>query len=93
MDAPDVREEIDRSIRDRASGDRLFGLLERTFLSRSLADIGKLRWRVLMIALVLVVLFVPLSQALMQVRNETLAAGRSGKRSASSPPGRPSSRR
>jgi uncharacterized hydrophobic protein (TIGR00271 family) len=75
MDAPDVREEIDQSIRERASGDKLFLLLERTFLSRSLADVGKLRWRVLMLGLILVVLFVPLSRALMQVRNETLARG------------------
>jgi uncharacterized hydrophobic protein (TIGR00271 family) len=73
MDAPDVREEIDQSIRDRASGDRLFLLLERTFLARSLADVGKLRWRILMLALILAVLFVPLSRALMQVRNETIA--------------------
>ena len=75
MDAPDVREEIDRSIRERASGDKLFVLLQRTFLSRSLADVGRLRWRVLMLALILAVLFVPLSRALMQVRNETLARG------------------
>jgi uncharacterized hydrophobic protein (TIGR00271 family) len=75
MDAPDVREEIDQSIRERASGDRLFLLLERTFLSRSLADVGKLRWRILMLGLILVVLFVPLSRALMQVKNETLARG------------------
>jgi uncharacterized hydrophobic protein (TIGR00271 family) len=75
MDAPDVREEIDRSIRDRASGDKLFLLLDRTFLARSLADVGKLRWRILMLALILAVLFVPLSRALMQVRNETLARG------------------
>lgn len=73
MDAPNVREEIDQSIRARASGDRLFVFLQRTFLARSLADIGKLRWRILMLGLVLVVLFVPLSRALLQVRNETLA--------------------
>lgn len=75
MDAPDVREEIDRSILDRASDDRLFLLLQRTFLARSLAHVGKLRWRILMLALILAVLFVPLSRALMQVRNETLARG------------------
>lgn len=75
MDAPDVREEIDQSIRDRASGDRLFLLLEQTFLARSLADVGKLRWRILMLAVILAVLFVPLSRALMQVRNETMARG------------------
>jgi uncharacterized hydrophobic protein (TIGR00271 family) len=75
MDAPNIREEIDQTIRDRSSGDKLFVLLQRTFLARSLADVGKLRWRILMLALILVVLFVPLSRALMQVRNETLARG------------------
>jgi uncharacterized hydrophobic protein (TIGR00271 family) len=75
MDAPNVREEIDQTIRDRASGDRLFGLLQRTFLAHSLADVGKLRWRIVMLGVILGVLFVPLSRALMQVRNETLARG------------------
>jgi uncharacterized hydrophobic protein (TIGR00271 family) len=75
MDAPNVREEIEQTIRDRASGDKLFGLLQHTFLARSLAHVGKLRWRILMLALILAVLFVPLSRALMRVRNETLARG------------------
>jgi uncharacterized hydrophobic protein (TIGR00271 family) len=75
MDAPNVREEIEQSIRDRASGDKLFILLQHTFLARSLAHVGKLRWRIVMLGLVLAVLFVPLSRALMQVRNETVARG------------------
>ncbi|MCW5965662.1 MAG: DUF389 domain-containing protein [Bryobacterales bacterium] len=75
MDSADVRQEIDNSIRERASEDRLFKLLRRSFLAGSLADIGRLRWRVVMILLVLGVLFVPLSQALLEVRNETLARG------------------
>ena len=75
MDAPNVREEIEQSIRDRASGDKLFILLQHTFLARSLAQVGKLRWRIVMLGLVLAVLFVPLSRALMQVRNETIARG------------------
>ncbi len=75
MDSSDVRQEIDTSIRERASGDRLFQILRRSFLAGSLADIGKLRWRVLMLVLVLGVLFVPLSQALIELRNESLARG------------------
>lgn len=73
MDAPDVREEIDESIRQSASQDRLYGLLQRTFLSKSLGDIGKLHWRVMMLGLPLVVLFVPLRRRLEQVRDETMA--------------------
>jgi uncharacterized hydrophobic protein (TIGR00271 family) len=73
MDAPDVRDEIDRSIRERSSSQPLFLLLNRTILARSLADVGRLRWRVLMLAAVLVALFVPLSRALLQVKNETVA--------------------
>lgn len=75
MDAPDVREEIDQSIRESASGDRLYGLLQHTFLGRSLADVGRLRWRALMLALVLVVLFVPLSRSLLQMKEETQVRG------------------
>nr|MCU0228442.1 TIGR00341 family protein [Bryobacterales bacterium] len=75
MDAADVREEIDDAIRERASRDRLFRWLRRSFLRGSLADIGKLRWRVLMLTLVLGVLFVPLSKSLIELRNESLARG------------------
>jgi uncharacterized hydrophobic protein (TIGR00271 family) len=73
MDAPDVREEISQSIREHASHDRLYLLLQRTYLSRYLAGIGRLRWRLLMLAVVLGALFVPLRKGLLQVRDETIA--------------------
>jgi len=73
MDAPDVRLEIDPTIRGRGAHDRLYILLANTRLARSLADIGKLRWRVTMLSVVLVVLFVPLRDSLLQLRDETVA--------------------
>src|SRR5579885_3180503 len=65
----------DRSLNPRAFGARQAVPAARSNDSRSLADIGKLRWRVLMLTVILAVLFVPLSRALMQVRNETVARG------------------
>lgn len=73
MDSPDVRETIEAAILERASPDRLYGLLKRTGISRAFGDIGKLRWRILMLVVVLVILFVPLRQSLLQVRDETIA--------------------
>ncbi len=73
MDAPEVRSEIDHAILERAPGDGLFKLMQKAGVSSALGDIGKLRWRVLMLVVVLALLFVPLRQALMQVRDETVA--------------------
>jgi hypothetical protein len=73
MDAPEARGEIDRSIRESSSRDRLYNILRQTALSRVLFDVGKLHWRVVMLVGVLAVLFVPLSRALNHVREETVA--------------------
>jgi hypothetical protein len=73
MDAPEVREKIDEAIHQQARSDKLYSLLRRTRLSGALGHIGKLQWRILMPLLVLAILFVPLSQALLQVRSETIA--------------------
>jgi len=73
MDSPEVRERIDASIRTSGKDDRLFQLLERTPLARSLAHVGQLRWRVVMIVAVLAMLAIPLRQSLLQLRDETVA--------------------
>ncbi|MEK7751174.1 MAG: DUF389 domain-containing protein [Acidobacteriota bacterium] len=73
MDAPDVRMRIDYGILERASPDRLYRLLAHTRLARGLGDIGQLRWRVLMLLVVLAILFVPLRQSLLHLRDETVA--------------------
>lgn len=73
MDAPELRMKIDYSIMEHASSDRLYRLLMKTRLARSLGDIGKLRWRVLMLVATLGALFVPLRQSLYQLREETVA--------------------
>jgi uncharacterized hydrophobic protein (TIGR00271 family) len=73
MDAPDVRGQIDAAIRERGTHDKLYSLLAHTRLARSLGDIGKLRWRITMVAVVLLILFVPLRDSLLQLRDETVA--------------------
>lgn len=73
MDAAEVRSKIDEAILERASGDRLFRILQKTGVSSAFGDIGKLHWRILMLVVVLALLFVPLRQSLMQVRDETVA--------------------
>jgi uncharacterized hydrophobic protein (TIGR00271 family) len=73
MDAPEVRLQIDEAIAARSSSDALYRLLQHTRLAQSLADIGRLRWRILMPVLVLGILFVPLRNALHQVRDEAVA--------------------
>lgn len=75
MDAPDVRGAIDQSIRERAPRDLLFHILKRAIPHRALGSIGKLHWRILMLAVILAILFVPLRNALDRVKDETSARG------------------
>jgi uncharacterized hydrophobic protein (TIGR00271 family) len=71
MDSPDVRAKIDSLILAGASRDRLYAVLHKTKLNAAFGDIGKLRWRIVMLIAVLAFLFVPLRKSLMQVRDET----------------------
>lgn len=73
MDARDVRARIDDLVLERASKDRLYLLVHETRLARPFGDIGKLRWRALMLLAVLAILYLPLKQALVQVRREAVA--------------------
>ncbi|MBI4907857.1 MAG: DUF389 domain-containing protein [Acidobacteria bacterium] len=73
MDAPELRMKIDYSILEHAGSDRLYRLLMNTRLARAFGDIGKLRWRVLMLVATLGALFIPLRQSLYQLREETVA--------------------
>jgi uncharacterized hydrophobic protein (TIGR00271 family) len=73
MDSPAVRGQIDAAIIERATRDRLYAVLQRAGLSRSFGHIGHLRWRIIMLVAVLGLLFVPLRQSLMQVRDQTRA--------------------
>jgi uncharacterized hydrophobic protein (TIGR00271 family) len=72
MDSPELRARIDNSIVEHASEDWLYRLLVKTRLARAFGDIGKLRWRVLMLVATLGALFVPLRQSLYQLREETV---------------------
>jgi len=73
MDSLDVRSKIDYSILERISKDRLYGMLQRTWLSGGFGNIGQLHWRILMLVVVLGILFVPLQRSLMQLRDEATA--------------------
>ncbi len=73
MDAADVRAEVERSIREHAVRDRLYHILQRTGLIAGVAQIGKLRWRILMVVAALAILYLPLRRGLMEVRDETVA--------------------
>ncbi len=73
MDAADVRHDIDRYIQQRAADDRLYRVIQPTALSGLVGHIGKLRWRILMVAVALAAVFIPLRNALMQVAREARA--------------------
>jgi uncharacterized hydrophobic protein (TIGR00271 family) len=72
MDAPDVRMKIGYAEMEAASPDRLYKLLTGTWIGRTFGDLGRLRWRVLMLLASLIVLFVPLRQSLYHLRDETI---------------------
>ncbi len=76
MDDPEVSLGIAQPLLERASHDSIYHWLEkRTAISRSFANLGKLRWRVLMLLVVLGAVLVPLSRALSQLTQELVARG------------------
>jgi len=72
MDSPSVRSTISESEMRHATGNRLYTLLHDTALGKLFGDVGQLRWRILMVAVTIGVLFFPLRASLMQLRDETL---------------------
>ncbi len=76
MDDPEVSLGIAQPLLERASQDRIYHWLEkRTAISRSFANLGKLRWRVLMLVVALGAVLIPLSRALSQLTQELVARG------------------
>ena len=76
MDDPEVSLGIAQPLLERASKDGIYHWLEkRTAISRSFANLGKLRWRVLMLVIALGAVLVPLSRALSQLTQELVARG------------------
>jgi uncharacterized hydrophobic protein (TIGR00271 family) len=73
MNAVGIREQIDATITQRAAQDWLYRILTSAGLSHTVGHIGKLRWRVGMLAGVLALLFFPLTKSLLQVRDEAIA--------------------
>lgn len=69
MDDPALREKIESSIGFHRRS-RLYVFLRHTAIGEALPNVGKLQWRVLMIVVVLVALFVPLRAALFQLKDE-----------------------
>ena len=71
MSSPVIRSEMEES----RKGERFAEKLSRGPLGRVLANSGQLRWRILMLVVLLAVIAVPLRTALMQVASETLIRG------------------
>jgi len=72
MDAAEVRSSISESRMRHATGNRLYALFHASLVGRVLGDVGQLRWRILMVAVTIGVLFFPLRASLMQLQDETL---------------------
>ncbi len=75
MDEPEVREAVAPSTREEARRGAFAPLLEKIHMQSAIGDIGKLRWRVLMVAITFVLLFIPLRNSLNQLAAETVARG------------------
>jgi hypothetical protein len=73
MDAPELQDHMSRVLAGRPAPDRLHRFLESTPWKRAVSAPGKLGWRFAMPLAALLVLFIPLRQALMQVRDESVA--------------------
>ncbi|HVZ23126.1 MAG TPA: DUF389 domain-containing protein [Vicinamibacterales bacterium] len=73
MDDETLLPEFDAIATNLARRDGLRALLLRTTHANPIGEGGTLRWRVLMLAVTLALLFVPLRRSLMEVRDETIA--------------------
>ncbi len=72
MDELEVREAVAPATRDEASHGPFATLIERIHMESAIGDIGKLRWRVLMLVITFVLLFIPLRNSLNQLTAETV---------------------
>ncbi len=75
MDEPEVREAVAPATREEARRGPFAALIETIHMQAAIGDIGKLRWRVLMLVITFVLLFIPLRNSLNQLAAETVARG------------------
>lgn len=73
MDEPEVREAVAPATRDEAQHGPFARLIQSAHMQSAIGDIGKLRWRVLMLAATFLLLFLPLRNSLNQLARETSA--------------------
>jgi uncharacterized hydrophobic protein (TIGR00271 family) len=71
MNSPEIRAQMERS----RKGERFAEMLSRSPLSQALLNGGQLRWRVLILVVLLGAIAVPLRTALLQVAGEAVARG------------------
>ncbi len=75
MDETVVQGHVGETLRARGENERLYQALERSSVHRILSLAGSLRWRALMLVILLAIVFVPLRAGLIQVKNEVVARG------------------
>ena len=73
MDAPALRGMFGESLQSHGEKERLYRLLQRSSLRGVFSTVGTVRWRALLLIILLAVVFVPLRTALLQVRSEAVA--------------------
>lgn len=75
MDEPEVRAAAAPATQEEARRGPFAALIEKIHMQSAIGDIGKLRWRVVMLAITFVLLFIPLRNSLNQLAAETAARG------------------
>jgi uncharacterized hydrophobic protein (TIGR00271 family) len=73
MDSPEARTEVRITRQDLVARSRLYALLGRAGLLKFVETAGEFRWRIMMLFFVLVILYVPLRHAMLQLRDETIS--------------------
>lgn len=73
MDEPALRSQIGESEGVRAEHERLYRMLQGSSLRKLLYLRGSVQWRMLMLLVLLAIVFVPLRDGLIQVKNEAIA--------------------
>jgi uncharacterized hydrophobic protein (TIGR00271 family) len=73
MDAPEVRQAMAKTVRQLSERDLMFSVLKRLGFSGAMENLGQLRFRIAMLGVAFIILVIPLTKSLRQVRDESIS--------------------
>jgi uncharacterized membrane protein len=73
MDAPEVRQAMAKTVRQLSERDLMFSVLKKLGFAGAMENLGQLRFRIAMLDVAFIILVIPLTKSLRQVRDESIS--------------------